>query len=103
LTSYSQILISDRENLTLRITSTSSQGTYNGKLKQRTYIYEIHSVGKRPFEVKYNNRLCEGKKTYAKFRRSENSFYFDPVLQKLFVQIKTHTDKGTEIIIPRIA
>ncbi len=102
LTTFSQVLIGERENFTLRITSTPSQGSYNGKLKQRTYIYEIHNVVKRPSEVKYNNRLCVGGKTYTTFQKSENTFFYDPVLQKLFVQINTQMDKGSEITIPHI-
>ncbi len=102
LTTFTQRIIDSKSEQSLRIVSTQSQGEFNGKLKQRTYIFEIHNVVKRPSDVKYTNRLCEEKKTYAQFRRSANTFYHDPVLQRLFVQINTQIDNGIEITIPQI-
>ncbi len=102
LTTFSQTLIDDNGSVTLRLTSSPTEGRYKGKLKQRRYIYEIHNVAKKPSEVILNGKPCIGQKTYSKFRATDNSYYYDPMLQKLFVQIFTQSESTNELFVPHI-
>lgn len=102
LTKFTQQILTSDTGKSLRIISTSSQGEYNGKLLRRNYLLEIHNVAKDPFTVKHNGRICLVKNSMASFRAETDSYYYDSVSQKLFIQIKTQAEKGIEVFVPQI-
>ncbi|MDP1678427.1 MAG: glycoside hydrolase family 31 protein [Bacteroidota bacterium] len=102
LTTFTTVLRKDKKENTYRLTSSPSIGTFKGKLIHRCYIFEIHSVIKKPTAMQYNNKPCIEQKTFIKFRNTANSFYYDSQAQKLFVQLSIHSESVSEILIPYI-
>ncbi len=102
VTTFIQQTTTDTQRKSLRLHSIPSQGNFSGKLKQRNYIYEIHTVDGKPSRVNNADQACVERKSYTSFRKGENVYYYDAAMKKLFVQIKTEIGKGSEIVIPQI-
>jgi len=87
---------------TLHIISSPSNGKYNGKLDQRSYIFEIHNVIKKPDDVQFNGKSCVFQKRYTEFRTKNNSFFYDSKLKRLFIHVANQLENSNEMVIPSI-
>lgn len=97
LTKISQTFITGNGVKNLKISISPSSGMYHGKVKHRSYLFEIHSISEKPSAVLCNGREIANAKSYAQFRSDDGSFYYEPTLHKVFVQLFTDTGSANEI------
>lgn len=70
------------------ITLHSAQGDYNGKIKTRTYLLDIHTRI-NPAAVSVKGKKIRQAKSMEEFNSAASAWYFDPALQNGVVHIKT--------------
>ncbi|MGE5401671.1 MAG: TIM-barrel domain-containing protein, partial [Ignavibacteriales bacterium] len=85
------------EELVLNIGAT--QGDYNGKLLNRTYIADIHLVSGHPQAIKKNSLPLQFRNSLDEMRQTEEGCYYDSLNSRLYIQIKTIPDSSYKIVV----
>ncbi|MFA5832776.1 MAG: glycoside hydrolase family 31 protein [Bacteroidota bacterium] len=79
---------------TLTLSSGESKGSFENKLNERSYIFEVHGIQKKPSKVMSNGiRIPESKKRGSK----EPKFSYDGKSKKLTLFIHSQLNVSTEI------
>ncbi len=86
----------------LRLTAGESRGSYAGKLKVRTYIFEIHGISHKPVDVRCNRAAVAERRTSGSSSALPREFWYDAPARKLFVQVLCNTDSsyGIDVLLP---
>ncbi|MEI8086074.1 MAG: DUF5110 domain-containing protein, partial [Paludibacter sp.] len=76
------------ENGDLNFKINKAEGEFNGRLKERTYLMEIHSSSS-PNIVTFNGRKIKKMKSHEDLEKVSTGWYFDITNQNGIIQIKT--------------
>jgi hypothetical protein len=76
------------ENGDLNFKINKVEGEFNGRLKERTYLMEIHSSSS-PNIVTFNGRKIKKMKSHGDLEKVSTGWYFDITNQSGIIHIKT--------------
>ena len=85
----------------LKLSINAAKGDFNGRLKVRTYLIDIHT-SVSPKEIIFNDQNLKKVKNKEMFAKSLTGWYYDSTLEHGIIHIKTpkvSTDKVSELVI----
>lgn len=87
--------VSNTKNEYTTVIINPAQGDFNGRLKQRTYLLEIHS-NNVPKKIIMNGVKIERAKDKSSFDKNKIGWFFEPDVQHGIIHIKTATVSTNE-------
>lgn len=96
-TTFTQSYTMQKGSGTITLTSSASVGEFSGKLKERTYLYEVHGVVKKPGKIVNSTKEITSSKSLEVLRKKTEGYFFDAKKQILYVQLASKLDSGNEI------
>jgi alpha-glucosidase (family GH31 glycosyl hydrolase) len=97
LTTFTQRSRVSDQRRALWIRAGASQGSYDGFLSQRIYLFEIHGISQVPSVVRCNGTVVNESGTSHSSGPDGRAFWFDAKARRLFVQVQSSTDSSYEI------
>jgi len=82
--------VSALETGAISIIINAARGNFNGRLKNRTYLIDIHTSS-LPKVITFNGKKLQRVKTKKSFANKPSAWYFDGTTQNGILQIKTTT------------
>lgn len=74
-------------NHNLKIRIGALRGHFNGLVSNRTYIVEIHNLGKLGGKVRLNDKALQAYQTEAEVRQHSSGYYYDKTHNQLFITL----------------
>lgn len=96
-----QILTTDGQPI-LRLSAGESRGVLPGKPKERTYVFEIHGIPRKPIDVRCNGASIPEQETPGYSAGVPRTFWYEPKARKLSIQVlcDLRNSHGIDIQLP---
>jgi alpha-glucosidase (family GH31 glycosyl hydrolase) len=97
LTTFTLSRTNTETGSTLNFTIGSTRGSFNGKIRRRVYIAEIHSVSSLPSAVIVNGTPYTVARNASELSRRNTGFYYDTAKSIIIVPVACNTESVYQI------
>ena len=96
-TTFTQRSLNKNGVATLSLTAGESQGTFEGKLHERTYIFEVHSISQKPKRVSGNGTTIPEYNKRTLKNSAEPKYVYSSKTKILSIYVHNRLDVSTKI------